>query len=557
MKQTGLEPRLARLALETNLPQLHGYTREAEARKESQQNQFPSQNHQPLGANSSGATLSKARRGSGRVLPTIPGSTAPTPPPASVATIRQPQMQQQVVVSEAAVLKNLWNNASQNDFLMPNDAVNFFGTSGLGNADLGLIWSLADTEEPLGRLCAAEFEVALKLISQKQNGIKPSLLDMDEDYALPYLKGHTEQATAAATSEAQASAVASAAEEAQRAGEALRAAEDRRIEVERRRLEEARRLAEAQRLAELQRAEEARRLAQAHRMAEMQRAEEARLLAEARRAAELQQAAVEAQRAAEAVRMAEMHRAQAEAQRAAEAVRQAEAQAQAQAAAQWRGGIAGMAEYIIGSVDVDERGLADGGSLRDYMLRSGLPNAVLADLWGRADSQELGKLNQAQIMVLLGLLSQAQAGTGPQVAAVNASTPPPILQGVSPPPPAAPAPVPAPAPSPAAEPAAARWKGGLAGMADFVFQLGHPDASGLMSGKTLRHLLIMSKLPEDLLAMIWELADTNQVGSLNRAQVEVLLGLLSLAQHGASPPSPENIGPNTLPPVLEGLDPPP
>lgn len=572
MKQTGLEPRLARLSLETEIPQLQVHTNEVKAQLQSQQPHAPSQNYQPAAAaaNNRGSLLGRPRKGSGRILPTIPvaaaapaapaaAAFATTPAPTAIVSgTHQPRVQQQqqqgAAVSEAAILKHLWNNASQNDFLMPNDAVTFFSTSGLGYAELGLIWSLADTEEPLGRLCAAEFEIALKLISQKQNGIPPSLPGMGTECALPYLKGHTERAVADATAEAQATATARAAAEAQLAGEAVRAAEAQRAAVERQQQEQARRIAEAQRLAELQRAEEARQLAQAQRMAEMQRVEEARLLAEAHRAAELQRAAAEAQRAAEAVQVAEMQRAQGEAQRAAAAHQEHQAAARRAAAAdaaQWHGGIAGMAEFIMGSVAVDERGLADGGSLRDYMLRSGLPNATLAELWGRADSQELGKLNQQQIMVLLGLLSLAQAGASPDVAAVNANTPPPVLQGVRPPP----APTPAPAPSPPA--VAGGWKGGLSGMADYVFQLAAPDAAGLMSGKTLRHLLLMSKLPQDLLAVIWELADTRQVGSLDRAQVEVLLGLLSLAQNGgASTPDPNDVGPGTSPPVLEGLEPP-
>ena len=106
-----------------------------------------------------------------------------------------------------------------------------------------------------------------------------------------------------------------------------------------------------------------RRLAEAQQAAEVQRAEEARMRAAALRAAELQRAAAEAQRAAAA--SPELQRAQAEAQRAAEAVQRAEQEAaaiaQQAAATNWHGGINGMAEFIIGSVTVDERGLADGG----------------------------------------------------------------------------------------------------------------------------------------------------------------------------------------------------
>jgi hypothetical protein len=71
----------------------------------------------------------------------------------------------------------------------------------------------------------------------------------------------------------------------------------------------------------------------------------------------------------------------AETQRAAAAA--ASAAVAAASAAQWEGGLSGMAAYIISSVQVDERGLVDGASLRDFMLRSALSNAVLAQLWVR------------------------------------------------------------------------------------------------------------------------------------------------------------------------------
>jgi hypothetical protein len=92
-------------------------------------------------------------------------------------------------------------------------------------------------------------------------------------------------------------------------------------------------------------------------------------------------------------------------------------------------------------------------------------------------------------------------------------------------------------------------------MADYVLQLAKPDPDGLLSGKTLRHLLLMSQLPQDVLAAVWEMADRNQRGKLDRNQLVLLLGLLSMAQSGRRP-DPTLVDARTHTPLLEGLQPP-
>jgi hypothetical protein len=92
-------------------------------------------------------------------------------------------------------------------------------------------------------------------------------------------------------------------------------------------------------------------------------------------------------------------------------------------------------------------------------------------------------------------------------------------------------------------------------MAAHVFKLGGPSSDGTMSGKVLRHLLLMSGLAKGSLARIWELADEHKAGKLSQEQVVKLLGMLSLVQAGQAP-DPAAVSERTTPPLLKGLAPP-
>jgi hypothetical protein len=60
-------------------------------------------------------------------------------------------------------------------------------------------------------------------------------------------------------------------------------------------------------------------------------------------------------------------------------------------------------------------------------MGSGLPQGMLAQIWGLVDTQQRGKLDFSQLGYLLGLISQAQRGEELDPASVGPATPPPSL----------------------------------------------------------------------------------------------------------------------------------
>ncbi|GFR97773.1 epidermal growth factor receptor substrate 15-like 1 [Elysia marginata] len=67
-------------------------------------------------------------------------------------------------------------------------------------------------------------------------------------------------------------------------------------------------------------------------------------------------------------------------------------------------------DAMFATVDTDHDGLVTGAEIRGIMVQSGLPNAVLAHIWGLCDSQSLGKLNAEQFALALYLIAQKVKG---------------------------------------------------------------------------------------------------------------------------------------------------
>ncbi|RUS84239.1 hypothetical protein EGW08_007991 [Elysia chlorotica] len=67
-------------------------------------------------------------------------------------------------------------------------------------------------------------------------------------------------------------------------------------------------------------------------------------------------------------------------------------------------------DALFATVDLDHDGLVSGGEIRGIMVQSGLPNTVLAHIWGLCDSQSLGKLNTEQFALALYLIAQRVKG---------------------------------------------------------------------------------------------------------------------------------------------------
>ncbi|GFO23099.1 epidermal growth factor receptor substrate 15-like 1 [Plakobranchus ocellatus] len=67
-------------------------------------------------------------------------------------------------------------------------------------------------------------------------------------------------------------------------------------------------------------------------------------------------------------------------------------------------------DAMFATVDTDHDGLVSGAEIRGIMTQSGLPNSVLAHIWGLCDSQSLGKLNADQFALALYLIAQKVKG---------------------------------------------------------------------------------------------------------------------------------------------------
>lgn len=79
-------------------------------------------------------------------------------------------------IAQVNSLDALWEIAAGGaESLAAADAVRFMQLSGLPTEVLGVIWELADTNEPRGSLQRDEFLVAMQLIAVGQNGDEPTL----------------------------------------------------------------------------------------------------------------------------------------------------------------------------------------------------------------------------------------------------------------------------------------------------------------------------------------------------------------------------------------------
>jgi multidrug efflux pump subunit AcrA (membrane-fusion protein) len=106
----------------------------------------------------------------------------------------------------------------------------------------------------------------------------------------------------------------------------------------------------------------------------------------------------------------QQQQAQLQAQQRAEAEAAAAAAAVARQRLLWPGGCAAMAKHLLTTVTKDDVGLVSGQALRELLVRSGLGNGQLGEIWSKADTRELGRLDPDQIVLLLGMIGQAQRG---------------------------------------------------------------------------------------------------------------------------------------------------
>eukprot|EP00040_Diaphanoeca_grandis_P010100 m.51747 g.51747 ORF g.51747 m.51747 type:complete len:510 (-) comp21493_c2_seq1:64-1593(-) len=87
---------------------------------------------------------------------------------------------------------------------------------------------------------------------------------------------------------------------------------------------------------------------------------------------------------------------------------------------------------------------------------------------------------------------------------------------------------------------------------NFCYNKCQVDDGGRIDGSQLKPLLMMSKLPNDILGEVWSLVDAEKAGSVDYVQLGYLLGLMGQAQRGETLDI-GSLGAESVPPQLEGL----
>eukprot|EP00045_Choanoeca_perplexa_P007736 m.71167 g.71167 ORF g.71167 m.71167 type:complete len:570 (-) comp14193_c0_seq1:29-1738(-) len=81
-----------------------------------------------------------------------------------------------------------------------------------------------------------------------------------------------------------------------------------------------------------------------------------------------------------------------------------------------------VAQVIFDQVPVDEESCISGAEARPLLLKSGLEVAMLGTIWMEVDSERRGKLDFDQLVLCLGMISQAQQGQDPSLETLDITT---------------------------------------------------------------------------------------------------------------------------------------
>lgn len=211
--------------------------------------------------------------------------------------------------------------------------------------------------------------------------------------------------------------------------------------------------------------------------------------------------------------------------------------------------------------------------------RAGLPNEVLGRIWALSDREGKGALDMTEFIIAMHLVTSFKARAltalpsvlppGLYEAAARRGAPPPPGNRISAPPPSA---IPRQltgsqrAQSPLARasyaspppPMAVQTTGGWLispqekAKYDQFFNGIDTAGAGTLNGEQAVRFFSDSGLPEDTLAQIWDLADINSEGSLNRDEFAVAMYLIrqERSKPAGGPPLPAFLPPALIPPTM-------
>ncbi|KKF94724.1 putative calcium-binding protein [Ceratocystis platani] len=202
---------------------------------------------------------------------------------------------------------------------------------------------------------------------------------------------------------------------------------------------------------------------------------------------------------------------------------------------------------LFRKADHDNVGVVTGDVAVSFFEKTRLDSHILGEIWQLADKENRGFLTPPGFGVVLRLIGHAQAGREPSLELALKPGPLPRFDAI--PTPAGlgsgsmPSSMIAP-PPPVAAPLQAQHTatGGPVRIPpltpDKVAQFGalfeaQPLQAGFLSGDQARQIFEKSGLPNEILGRIWQLADTEQRGSLNSTEFVIAMHLLSALKTGA------------------------
>lgn len=231
-----------------------------------------------------------------------------------------------------------------------------------------------------------------------------------------------------------------------------------------------------------------------------------------------------------------------------------------------------------------QNGFLDGGTAKSIFERAGLPNEVLGKIWTLSDREQRGALDQTEFIVAMHLLTSMKTHT---MTALPNTLPPGLYEaaarrGARPPsrqltgqggtpiprqftgssigaPPRTQSPLARPPgystpPPQSAQTTGTPWLVTQQEKAQYdrFFATIDTSGNGVITGEQAVRFFSDSRLPEDTLATIWDLADIHSEGQLNRDEFAVAMYLIR-QQRAPNPPAlPAFLPAALIPPSMRG-----
>ncbi|KAG0165735.1 hypothetical protein DFQ28_008350 [Apophysomyces sp. BC1034] len=177
----------------------------------------------------------------------------------------------------------------------------------------------------------------------------------------------------------------------------------------------------------------------------------------------------------------------------------------------------------------NKSGIVTGTEAVQFFATSGVPNAILSEIWETADRDNVGYLTPETFSIALKLIACAQHGKEISDPILSTSTPLPQFEGIS-------------LDSPAISNAHAAPVMTPAERKKYIhiFQA-HQPANGVLDADIARTVFVKSKLPTETLGQIWQLVDARRSGGLNQTEFAVAMHFIAKLMDGTL---------NHLPPTL-------